>query len=135
MRELSGLSYREIAAALGRGEAHVALHHMAEGRDMECETVRRTISDADRRVLRGRRLRAHLRACAGCRGFEELMRSRRTGLAAIAPPLPAALAAGVLRRTLGSGSAGTQAAATSAGGNGLGSLALGKTALGPAVAK
>jgi RNA polymerase sigma factor (sigma-70 family) len=75
MRELSGLSHEEIALALGTSagaakqaifDARRALHEFAEGRAMECEEIRRHISDGDGRVLRGRRLRAHLRDCAPC---------------------------------------------------------------------
>ena len=112
MHELSGLRYRDIAAALGTTEPHArqlvyeartALYDLAEGRAMECESVRRTISDGDRRVLRGRRIRSHLRTCSDCAGFEQLLRSRKRDLAAIAPPLPAALAAGLLHKILGGG--------------------------------
>jgi RNA polymerase sigma factor (sigma-70 family) len=136
MHELSGLPYRDVAAALDVAEPHArqlvyeartALHDIAEGRAMECDHVRRTISDGDRRVMRGRRIRSHLRACSDCAGFEQLLRTRRRDLAAIAPPLPAALAAGVLHKVLGgAGSAGGTAVATSSGGAGLGSMLSGK---------
>jgi RNA polymerase sigma factor (sigma-70 family) len=134
MRELSGLSYDEIAAVLQSSvpaarqavfEARCALHDLAEGRAMECENVRRALSDRDGRVLRGRKLRAHLRSCGSCNDFGELIGSRRRDLAAIAPPIPAALAAGVLHHIIGGG-----AASTGGGGAGLGgSLAAGKAAL------
>lgn len=147
MRELSGLAYRDVASALGTTEPHArqlvyeartALHDLAEGRDMECEPVRRSISDGDGRVLRGRRIRAHLRACADCRGFDAVMKQRRSDLAAIAPPLPAALAAAVLHKALGGGAstAGTAAAASAGGaGGGLGTVLAGKAVAGSAVAK
>jgi RNA polymerase sigma factor (sigma-70 family) len=139
MHELSGLRYREIATALGTTEPHArqlvyearsALYDLAEGRDMECETVRRTISDGDRRVLRGRRIRSHLRTCDACAGFERVIRTRKRDLAAIAPPLPAALAAGLLHKILGGGGSaggtGAGIAATSSGSAGLGSALAGK---------
>jgi RNA polymerase sigma factor (sigma-70 family) len=147
MRELSGLAYRDVASALGTTEPHArqlvyeartALHDLAEGRDMECDPVRRSISDGDGRVLRGRRIRAHLRACADCRGFEAVMTQRRSDLAAIAPPLPAALAAAVLHKALGGGAttAGTAAAASAGGaGGGLGTVLAGKAVAGSLVAK
>ncbi len=103
MRELSSLSYDEVALVLGGSpaaarqtvyEARSALHELAEGRAMECESVRRALSDNDGRVLRGRKLRAHLRACGFCRDFRELIRTRRHDLACLAPPLPVALAGG-----------------------------------------
>jgi RNA polymerase sigma factor (sigma-70 family) len=139
MHELSGLPYREIASALGTTEPHArqlvyearsALYDIAEGRAMECDVVRRTISDGDRRVLRGRRIRSHLRTCDGCAGFEQLIRTRKRDLAAIAPPLPAALAAGLLHKILGGGGSaggtGAGIAATSSGGAGLSSAIAGK---------
>src|SRR5215831_11463147 len=79
MRELSGLHIEEIASALAITpaaakqalfEARASLRELSEGREMDCEDVRLAISAHDRRVLRGRRIRAHLRACERCRDFE-----------------------------------------------------------------
>jgi RNA polymerase sigma factor (sigma-70 family) len=127
MRELGGLSIEEIAAALSVSpgaakqtvfEARSSLHELAEGRAMECETVCRAISDGDGRVLRGRRLRAHLRGCAGCRDFRAVIDTRSADLRALAPPLPAAAATAMLARVLthiaGGGHAGGAAAASGA---------------------
>jgi RNA polymerase sigma factor (sigma-70 family) len=127
MRELSGLPIEQIAAALSVSqgaakqtlfEARSSLHEFAEGRVMECETVRRAISDGDGRVLRGRRMRAHLRGCAGCRDFRALIDTRTAGLRALVPPLPAGAAAAMLARVLahgaGGGHAGGAAAASGA---------------------
>src|SRR4051794_36434310 len=131
MRELSGLGYDEIAVALGATvaaarqsvfEARSALHEFAEGRAMECESVRRALSDNDGRVLRGRKLRAHLRVCGSCHDFRDLIGTRRRDLAMIAPPLPAALAAGLLHHVVGGGAAAASGGA-GAGGASLGSLA------------
>jgi RNA polymerase sigma factor (sigma-70 family) len=126
MRELSGLSIEEIAAALSISpgaakqtlfEARCALHECAEGRAMECEAIRRAISDGDRRVLRGRKIRAHLRECRGCRDFQLLIGTRTAELRALAPPLPAAAATAMLARLLanGAGGAHTGGAAGAAG--------------------
>src|SRR5919198_569866 len=124
-----------IAAALGGNvaaarqsvfEARSALHELAEGRAMECESVRRALSDNDGRVLRGRKLRAHLRACGSCRDFRDLIGTRRRDLALIAPPIPAALAAGLLHHVLGGAATASGGAGTGVGGAGLGSLAAGK---------
>ena len=146
MHELSGLPYREIGSALEVTEAHArqlvyeartALHDLAEGRDMECDQVRRTISDGDRRVLRGRRIRSHLRTCSRCAGFEQVLSTRRRDLAAIAPPLPAAAAAGLLHKLLGgagSGSGGA-AAASSSGAAGFSSAVGGKALVASGVSK
>ena len=115
MRELNGLGYEAIGSAFGVSaaaakqsvyEARVALHERAEGREMDCETVRRSVSDGDRRVLRGRKVRAHLRACAGCRLFSEAIPARRAGLAALAPAPTAATSASLLDALIGGGSGG-----------------------------
>jgi RNA polymerase sigma factor (sigma-70 family) len=118
MRELSGLSIVEIAAALSTSpgavkqtlfEARGALHDFAEGRAMECDLVRRAISDGDRRVLRGRKLRGHLRECRGCRDFQGMIGARSADLRALAPPLPAAVAGAMLGRLLAHGAGGGHA--------------------------
>ena len=107
LRELSGLSHEEIAIALGTTvggakqmifEARRALFEFAQGRDMACGEIRRTISDADGRTLRARRVRAHLRECTGCASFAAGITTRTEQLHALAPVLPAATAAGLLAR-------------------------------------
>jgi RNA polymerase sigma factor (sigma-70 family) len=134
MRELSGLPIEEIAQALSVSqgaakqtlfEARGSLHELAEGRAMECETVRRTISDGDGRVLRGRRIGAHLRGCAGCRDFRALIDTRTADLRALAPPLPAGAATAMLARLLAQGTGGGHAgAAAAAAGGALGNHAV-----------
>jgi RNA polymerase sigma factor (sigma-70 family) len=128
MRELSGLGYDEIGLALGSSpaatkqlvyEARTALHEMADGRAMSCDSVRRSLSAEDRRKLRGRKLRAHLKACAGCREFQTMIDVRQRDLAALTPPIPPIAAAALLH---GLGSCGHGGAA-----GGLGSLAGGVT--------
>jgi RNA polymerase sigma factor (sigma-70 family) len=123
MRELSGLSIEEIAGALSVSagaakqtlfEARSSLHEFAKGRALECEAVRRAISEHDGCVLRGRGLRAHLRDCAGCRDFHALIETRGADLRALAPPLPAALASATLTRLLAHGGGGGHAAGASA---------------------
>jgi RNA polymerase sigma factor (sigma-70 family) len=123
MRELSGLPIEQIAAALSVSqgaakqtlfEARSSLHELAEGRVMECETVRRAISDGDGRVLRGRKLRAHLRGCEGCRDFRALIDTRTAGLRALVPALPAGAAAAMLARVLAHGTGGGHGAGTAA---------------------
>jgi RNA polymerase sigma factor (sigma-70 family) len=112
LRELNGLDYGEIAAVFSVSaaaakqtvyEARTALHDRAQGREMECAEIRQALSDGDRRVARGRRIRAHLKQCSGCRDFELLMRRRPAQLAALAPPLPAAAAAAILKGVAGGG--------------------------------
>jgi RNA polymerase sigma factor (sigma-70 family) len=144
MRELSGLSHEEIAIALGTNvggakqaifEARQSLAELAEGREMSCEEVRRRISAGDRRVLRGRRVRAHLRDCRGCEAFAAAIPERRAELRAVTPALPPAAAAALLSRALHTasghgasgaavGSAGAAGAVTKAAGTALTSKAL-----------
>ncbi|HEV2059820.1 MAG TPA: sigma-70 family RNA polymerase sigma factor, partial [Solirubrobacteraceae bacterium] len=87
MRELSGLSYDEIALALNVSneaarravfDARTALHDAVNGRATECTSVRRCLSDGDRRHLRARGVRAHLRSCDDCATFERAMGTRQT---------------------------------------------------------
>ena len=143
MRELSGIDYAEIgtafqaSAAVARQtvyEARIALQEMAEGREMSCEVIREALSGADGRVLRGRKLRAHLRGCEGCREFRAGIRQRRTDLAALAPPLPALAAAGLLHNILGSGHAGGGTSGLLASSGGVGKTLAGSAALKSAAA-
>ncbi len=99
MRELGGLGHEEIGRVLGEDaaivkqliyNARLAMHDLSAGRHMACDRVRRTLSDGDRRVIRGRGLRAHVRSCAACRSWEEALRTRPARLAALAPLAPAA---------------------------------------------
>ncbi len=126
MRELSGLSFKEIGAGLGCSaqaarqlvyETRLALQEMAEGREMECDRVRRAISERDGRVLRGRRLRAHLRDCERCANFRAGIVDRREDLAQLAPALALPVAIGLMKGLAsGGGGAGGGGAA---GGTGL----------------
>jgi RNA polymerase sigma factor (sigma-70 family) len=134
LRELNGLGHAEIALVLDSSpqsvkqsiyEARSALLESREGREMACEAIRRTLSDADGRALRGRRLRAHLRSCSGCRQFKTDLVQRPRDLAAMAPPLPAAASAALLHHLLaGSGKAagGTFASAGAGAGGGMGGV-------------
>ena len=124
MRELAGLDFAEIGAALGTSpavvrqtvyEARLSLRQMDEGREMSCETVARALSDGDGRVTRRRDVRAHLRTCADCRRFREEIDGRERDFAALAP-LPAVAAAGLLHDLLGGHGAGGGLAGALGGG-------------------
>lgn len=124
LRELSGLSFEEIGEALTIApqaarqavyEARLALRDLEEGREMQCDAVCELISAGDRRALRARRVRAHLRACASCRAFSNAIARRRADLAALAPPLGIVTAAGLLHSILASAGAGTAGASAAAG--------------------
>ncbi len=113
MRELNGLSHEEIGLALEVSagaakqtilEARRSLLEFTEGRAMPCEDVRRVISDQDRRSLRSRRVRAHLRGCARCSAFAAAIPQRRADLQALCPIMPAAGAASLLTKLTGAGS-------------------------------
>jgi RNA polymerase sigma factor (sigma-70 family) len=135
MRELSGLSHEEIAVALGTSastakqaifEARAALAEVAKGRAMACEEVRRSISDGDRRVLRARRVRAHLRDCEACAAFAAAIPARGADLQALVPPLAPLAAASMLARVTAAGSA--HGAGSSGGAGGMAAAAAGKVA-------
>ena len=110
MRELSGLSHEEIAISLGISvgaakqtiyEARRSLSEFAEGRAMDCDEIRRTVSDADGRAVRARRVRAHLHECSRCAAFAAAIPARSAELRALAPSLPMLAAAGLLERIIG----------------------------------
>jgi RNA polymerase sigma factor (sigma-70 family) len=94
LRELCDLSYEEIAGVLECSEAAVmqtvfearsALSQFEDGRTMSCTGVQRMISDGDRRSLRARRVRAHMRSCDMCRTFAFSLDTRRSHLALLFP--------------------------------------------------
>lgn len=124
MRELAGLEFAEIGAALGTSaavarqtvyEARLSLRQMDEGREMNCEKVTKALSDGDGRVTGRRDVRAHLRSCASCRGFGDEIAGRERDLAALSP-LPVAAAAGLLQGLLGGHGGGGAGAALGGGG-------------------
>ena len=75
LHDVAGLPHAEVAAELGCTDgasrqtvtaARVALREAALGREVPCPEVRAILDDGDRRRLRARPIRAHLRTCAGC---------------------------------------------------------------------
>ncbi len=126
LRELSGLSHEEIADVLKISvgaakqtilEARRSLREFAEGRTSDCSQIEQLLSSDDRRSLRSRRVRAHLRACPACAAFAEAIPQRRAEMLALWPALPAAGAAGLLAKLTGASSthAGGGAASLTAG--------------------
>ena len=78
LREMEGAGFARISEVFGVSEAaakqtvyeaRVCLADFEKGRSMRCEQITRALSDGDRRRLRGRAMRAHLRACHDCRTF------------------------------------------------------------------
>ena len=141
MRELGGMSYADMASALGVTipavksllvRARLALGQAIAARDTACSEIR------DELMLshdRGRRpnatARRHMRDCAGCREFRHDLRGVSRRFAAIVPTLGPL---GVLANALGVGGAGGGAAggavAAGAGGAaGTGSAAIGVGAM------
>jgi RNA polymerase sigma factor (sigma-70 family) len=120
MRELSGMSYTELAGALGVSvpavksllvRARVTLAAAREARDTACSEIRDELILAhDRRVRPNAMARRHLRDCAGCRDFRTEMRSVSRQFAALVPALgPVAVIANLLG--VGGGAASGSAAA------------------------
>src|SRR5436190_1585614 len=144
MRELTGLSHKEIAAALEISPQSVkqaifharrALGELERGRSLACEDVRRVISHGDGRTFRRRAVRAHLRSCDACAAFAAAIPARRGELQALALPLPASLAAGLLSGVLVHTAArGTRGIARGLAGKSAGLGLAGKTAAVAAVA-
>ena len=116
MRELGGISYADVAQALGVTvpavksllvRARVSLAAAGEARDTACEEIRAELVMAQEgRVRPNSMARRHLRDCPGCREFRGHLRGVRRGLLALAPTLGPC---GVLARMLGGG--GTSSAA------------------------
>ena len=136
MRELNGISCEEIGASLGCTasaarqliyEARIALQEIAEGREMHCELIRRAISERDGRMLRARRLRAHLRECEACADFKAGIVERREDLAQLAPVLSLPAVLGLLK-SAGLGGGGAGGAGTASAGAALGGSAAFKSA-------
>jgi RNA polymerase sigma factor (sigma-70 family) len=116
MREMSGFSYAEIATTLSASEqavrqsvfeARQTLAEFREGRAIECSSVRSVLEAGDRRVLRGKRMRAHLRGCPDCEALRTGVAKRRRDLRLLLPALPAS---GLLAVVTGGGSGGIVAA-------------------------
>ena len=114
MRELSGLTYDEIGAALGVTneaarravfDARSALHDAADGRATACVSIRHKLSDGDRRSLRARSVRAHLRSCDDCASFQRSISARQADLHVIGW-LPGATGLGLLGSIGAAGGAG-----------------------------
>jgi RNA polymerase sigma factor (sigma-70 family) len=136
MRELEGLSYTELADALGATvpavksllvRARLSLVEAGEARDAACAEIRAELSLAfDRGVRMSGRSRKHMRDCAGCRGYRHALRGVHEGIGALNPG-HGALAA--IAKLLGLGSAGS-GAATLGGGATVGGGAAGGTLAG-----
>jgi RNA polymerase sigma factor (sigma-70 family) len=131
MRELGGMSYADVAAALGVTvpavksllvRARIALAQASEARDTACSEIRGQLTLAhDRGVRPGGTARRHMRDCNGCRHFHRELRGVSRRFAAIVPTLGPV---GVLAKVLGFGGSGGAAASGAAAGGAAGTGAL-----------
>ena len=125
MRELGGMTYAELAEALGVSipavksllvRARVALAQALEARDTACSEIREQLSLArDRGVRPGGTAKRHMRDCTGCRKFHRELRVVGRQFAAITP---AAGPVGMLAKLLGLGGLGGGASSYAAAGGG-----------------
>jgi len=121
MRELAGMTYADVAGALGVSvpavksllvRARVGLAQANEARDTACARIREDLIVAHDRGVRASGLaRRHLRDCPQCRQFRTEVRGVSRQLAAFVPALGPI---GVAAKLLGIGGGGGAAAGTSA---------------------
>ena len=124
MREIDGMSYADLAAALGVTipaiksllvRARVGLVEAQTARDTDCQEIRRDLMTAyDRGVKAPGRARKHMRECDGCREYRRGLRGMRRSFAALTPVGAGPLA--LVAKLLGIGGAGGGAAAATGGG-------------------
>ena len=123
MREIDGMSYADLAAALGVTipaiksllvRARVGLVEAQTARDTDCQEIRRDLMTAyDRGVKAPGRARKHMRECDGCREYRRGLRGMRRSFAALTPVGAGPLA--LVAKLLGIGGAGGGAAAATGG--------------------
>jgi RNA polymerase sigma factor (sigma-70 family) len=123
MREMDGMSYAELASALGISlqavksllvRARIGLVEAVEARDTACSEIRLDLTDSfDRGVRASGLARRHLRDCEGCVEYRAQLRGVRQGLGVLAP------GAGpwtTILKLVGLGGAGSAGAASAGGG-------------------
>jgi RNA polymerase sigma factor (sigma-70 family) len=121
MRELAGMTYADVAGALGVSvpavksllvRARVGLAQANEARDTSCARIREDLIVAHDRGVRASGLaRRHLRDCPHCRHFRTEVRGVSRQLAGFVPALGPI---GVIAKVLGIGGGGGAAAGTGA---------------------
>jgi len=143
MREMSGMAYQDLAAALDVTvpavksllvRARIGLAQAAEARDTACAAIRADLADAHERGVRASGLvRRHLHDCKACGAYRRELRALDARLAALVPAVgPAALVAKLLGVVGGGG--GTGVAGGGAGGTAVGGAAAATAAGGGAAA-
>jgi RNA polymerase sigma factor (sigma-70 family) len=141
MREMDGLSYAELGAALGVSlpavksllvRARISLVEAVEARDTDCLDIRTGLADAFERGVRTSGLaRRHLRDCPGCVEYRAQLRFVREGLNALSPGGTGPMAA--VLKLAGIGGAGSAGAASAGGGAAAGGGAIAAVGTGTAV--
>ena len=122
MRELSGMSYNDLAGALGVSvaavksllvRARIGLVQSSQARETACSEIREELTLAhDRGTRPNATARRHMRDCGACRGFRHEIRGTSRQLAALAPAIgPLGVAAQMLGLGAGGSSFGTGAVA------------------------
>jgi len=132
MREIDGLTYAELGAALGVTlpavksllvRARIGLAEAHEARDTACTEIRLDLAASLERGVRASGLaRRHLRDCSGCIEYRAQLRGVSKGLNALTPGGPGLASAAL--KLLGLGGAGSAGAASAGGGAAAGSGAL-----------
>ena len=132
MREMDGMSYAELAEALGVSlqavksllvRARIGLVEAVEARDTACADIRVDLADAYERGVRASGLaRRHLRDCEACGEYKTQLRAVHQGLAVLAPGGSGLLASAL--KLIGLGGAGSAGAASAGGGAAAGGGAL-----------
>jgi RNA polymerase sigma factor (sigma-70 family) len=120
IRELEGLSYADLAAALDTTvpavksllvRARTGLAEAAEARDTDCARIREQLALAvDRPGRPPRLLRDHLRVCEGCRAHRQALRHGHVQLASLLPGPSSLLLGGGLASLLGTAGGGASSA-------------------------
>ena len=144
MRELGGMAYADMSAALGVTtpavksllvRARLSLAQALEARDTACSEIREELIVSHDRGLRpNATARRHMRDCDGCREFRHQLRGVSRRFAAIVPTLgPLGVLAnmvGIGGAGAGSGAAGGAIAAGGAAGSGTAVVSVGAVSAG-----
>ena len=97
LRELGGLPYSEIGQVLDTTEGNVkvlifraraSLHELTKATELDCESVRMTLSaaaDGEARVADRTRAKLHAAHCHACRSFTSAIGSQRVAIVALVP--------------------------------------------------
>jgi RNA polymerase sigma factor (sigma-70 family) len=126
MRELDGMSYRDLSAALDATvpavksllvRARMGLVEAVEAREADCADIRRDLLAAyDRGVKASAHARRHLRTCDACTEYRTALRGMRRSFAALSPIGAGPLA--LVAQLLGVGGGGAAAGAGAGAGGG-----------------